>query len=386
MKYDVIIIGGGIIGSSIAWQLSRKEQKVLVVEKKDIASGSAGATDGVVGYHTKKPGKQMDLAKKSIEMYANLEEELGEKIDYVQGCGGMQLIEDEMQWGILSEIAAEQKKSGVDIEMISGDEARKIEPQIAKDIYGALYSPTSGKVNPIKLTMAYAKSAKKLGAEYLMETEVLGIMLENGKVKGVHTSNGDYFADIIVNAAGSWAAQIGKMVGLDLPIKPRKGQLAITEPVGKFMLATFQCARYNVIKFKPEVISDKRILEKGYSMSVEQTETGGMIIGSSREFVGYEEENTFEAIDMMMKRVARFFPAIRNVSVIRYFSGFRPYTPDGMPLIGAVKSVGGFYVAAGHEGDGIALSPITGLLMSELITTGKTSYPIEDFSPNRFLK
>lgn len=110
-----------------------------------------------------------------------------------------------------------------------------------------------------------------------------------------------------------------------------------------------------------------------------------MIIGGTREFAGYKEQNTFEAIDVMMKRAARFFPALENVSAIRFFSGFRPYTPDGMPLLGPVKTLGGFYMAAGHEGDGIALSPITGKLVAEQIVNGESSYNIDAFSPNRFL-
>ena len=111
---DVIIIGGGVIGCSVAWQLERLGKSVLVLERKDVASGSAGATDGVVGYHTKKPGRQMDLAVQSIAMFRDLGKELGEDIEYGFEAGGMQPVEDKLQWDILSEIVAEQRKSGVD--------------------------------------------------------------------------------------------------------------------------------------------------------------------------------------------------------------------------------------------------------------------------------
>ncbi len=386
MSKDVIIIGGGIMGTSIAWQLSKKGQKVLVIERKDMASGAAGATDGVVGYHTKKPGKQMDLAVRSIEMFERLAEELGEDVEFEKNAGGMQPVENETEWKMLSEIVEEQRKSGVDIRMISAKEARDIEPQLSEDIYGALYSPTGGKVNPLKLTMAFAKAAKRLGAEILIDTEVTDIITEGAVVRGVRTSKGEFYADKIVNASGAWAGEVAELAGLSVPIKPRKGQLAVTEPIGPFMKATLQCARYNVIKFKPELIDDEAILRVGASLSIEQTEEGGLIIGGTREFVDYEEENTFEAIEMMMRRVIRFFPALSKVSVVRYFSGFRPYTPDGLPLLGEVESLGGFYMAAGHEGDGIALSPITGLLMSELIVDGVSSFDLSSFSPNRFIK
>ena len=383
--YDVIVVGGGIIGCSVAWQLAKRKQKVLVVERTDVASGSAGATDGVVGYHTKKPGPQLDLAVQSIEMFKTLNEELGMDVEYGLEAGGMQPVEDKEQWDMLSAMAEEQRKSGVDIRMISAEEACRIEPNLNPDIYGALYSPTGGKVNPLALTVAFSRAAKRLGAEIMTNTEVTGFIIEEGRARGVVTSRGEFRANAIVNACGSWAGKVARLAGLDMPIKPRKGQLAVTEPIGPYLTATVQCALYNVIKFRPETIKDQTVLKLGSSLSIEQQESGGLIIGGTREFVDYEGENTFEAIETMMKRATRFFPALKDVSIIRFFSGFRPYTPDGLSLLGEVKTLPGFYMAAGHEGDGIALAPITGKLVAELIVTGKTSYDISDFSPNRFL-
>ena len=384
--YDVIIIGGGIIGSSVAWQLARRKKKVLVIERKDVCSGSAGATDGVVGYHTKKPGLQLDLAVQSIEMFRTLNRDLETNVEYGLEAGGMQPVEDKDQWDMLASMAAEQRKSGVDIRMISAEEACSIEPNLNPDIYGALWSPTGGKVNPLAMTFGFARAAKRLGAVYLTETEVTHILTEGGRAVGVNTSAGEFRADCIVDAAGAWAGKVAALAGIDLPIRPRKGQLLITEPIGPFLRATVQCAMYNVIKFRPETIKDPTVLKIGASLSIEQQESGGLIIGGTREFADFEEENTFEAVETMIKRAVRFFPALKDVSIIRCFSGFRPYTPDGLSMMGEVRTLPGFYMAAGHEGDGIALSPITGRLMAELIADGKTSYDITPFSPNRFLK
>ena len=381
---EIIVIGGGVIGSSITYYLSKMGKKVLMIEKKDNCSGSAGASDGVVGYHTKKPGLQMELAIRSIAMFEELSKELGMDIEYRKDCGGMQPAETKLEWEILSEIVKEQRQSGVDIRMISIEEACKIEPQLNPDLYGALYSPTSGKVNPIRLTFAYVLAAKRLGAQVLSNTEVTDVLVKMGRVMGVETSKGTYYADQVIDAAGSWAAEIAAMAGVDLPIRPRKGQLFITEPLGPFMDVTLQCARYNVIKFKPEAVGDKAVLRMGASLSIEQTENGGLVIGSTREFVGYDRENTLEAMEVTMRRAMRFFPALKDVNIIRAFAGLRPFTPDGIPVIGEVEKLPGFFVAAGHEGDGIALAPITGKLMAELLVQGKSSYPLEAFSPNRF--
>ena len=381
---DVIIIGGGIMGCSIAFQLRKLGKSVLVLERRDVASGSGGASDGVVGYHTKKPGPQMDLAVQSIAMFRTLLPELGDEVDFHSTAGGMQPAEDKLQWDVLSQIAAQQRESGVDIRMISMDEALALEPNLNPNLYGALYCPTSAKVNALKLTLAFSHAAKRLGAVIQTQTEVTGILTDRGRVRGVQTSRGDYYADAVVNACGAWAGAVSALAGLDLPIRPRKGQLAVTEPVGFFMKATVQCALYNIIKFRPEAVSDPSALRLGASLSIEQTLDGGMIIGGTREFVGFEGTNTLEAIEVMMKRAIRFFPRLEHVDVIRFFSGFRPYTPDGLPLLGETASLKGFYLAAGHEGDGIALSPITGKLIAELVATGRTSYPIDLFSPNRF--
>lgn len=152
------------------------------------------------------------------------------------------------------------------------------------------------------------------------------------------------------------------MVGLNIPIKPRKGQLIISEPIGPFMEATVQWARYNIIKFNPESIKDKNVLKLGSSLSIEQTKEGTLVIGGTREFSGFDKENTLEGIEVMLKRAVEFFPAIKDLNFIRAFAGLRPFTPDGLPLIGEVDKIKGFYIAAGHEGDGIALAPISGKL------------------------
>ena len=130
--------------------------------------------------------------------------------------------------------------------------------------------------------------------------------------------------------------------------------------------------------------SDKNVLKLGSSLSIEQTKEGTLVIGGTREFSGFDKENTLEGIEVMLKRAVEFFPAIKDLNFIRAFAGLRPFTPDGLPLIGEVDKIKGFYIAAGHEGDGIALAPISGKLLAELITDGKPSYNIDHFTPNRF--
>jgi sarcosine oxidase subunit beta len=384
-KFDSIVIGGGVIGCAVTYYLSKLGQRVLLLEREDHAQGSAGATDGVVSCHTKQPGSQLELAVESIKLFDGLSDELGEDVGFGNCCGGMQPVEDAAQWALLESVVNAQRRSGVDIRMIGIDEARAIEPQLAPDLYGALYAPSGCKVEPIRLTMAFLHASKRLGAVVRNHTAVTELITDSGAVTGVVTSDGErIFGGAVVNACGSWAAAVGEMAGLALPIKPRRGQLLITEPVGPFLDVTLQCARYNIIKFMPETITDESILRTGASLSIEQTVDGGIVLGGTREWAGYDRANTLEAIELMLRRAVRFFPALRDVSVIRSFAGLRPYTPDGMPLLGETAALRRFFIAAGHEGDGVALAPITGKLLAEQIALGKTSYPLDAFSPNRF--
>jgi len=386
MEYDVIVAGGGVVGLSCAYYLSKRGKKTLVLEKEDHASGSAGATDGVVSFHTKKPGDQLELAVRSITMFDTLSDELGEDIHFVKNCGGLQPAEDAAQFAMLSRIAEEQRAGGVDVRMIGGDEMRAVEPMLAGDLYGALYAPNGCKAEPIRLTMAFLHAARRLGAEIRNRTAVTGILKDGkGAVKGVTTDKGESFgAKAVVLACGSWSGEAGKLFGLRVPVTPRKGQLLVTEPVGPFMNCTLQCARYNQIKYMPESVTDPDIVRTGASLNIHQTAEGGLLIGGTREWEAFDRESTYETIARICARAVRFFPTLKDVSVIRAFAGLRPYTPDGLCLIGPTKALPGLFLATGHEGDGIALSPVTGKLAAEYIADGRTSFDASAFLPDRF--
>lgn len=384
-KFDSIIIGGGVIGCSVAYYLSKLGQKVLVVERNDLATGSAGATDGFIAYHTKQAGFHLDLALKSGKLYETLTEELEEDIEYEKNCGALQPIENETQWKILEENVKYQKKSGVDIHIISIKEARQLEPQLSEKLLGALYSPTGAKVNPFKLTFAFAHAAKRNGACIQTETDVIKLIFEGKKVIGIQTNKGDFYADKIINACGSWAAQIAQLAGISMPIQPRKGQLIVSEPIAPFVNATVLCAMYTVIKFKPETITDEKIIRLGNGFVIEQTKSGALVIGGTREFCGFDKTNTMEAIETILKRAIMFFPNLKKIHFIRTFAGFRPYTKDSLPIIGEVETVPNFIMCAGHEGDGIALAPVTGKLLAQQIVYGKSEFSLEPLSPTRFL-
>ena len=368
LKSSVVVIGGGAIGTSIAYHLSKRHIDVVLVEKDDIASGTSGACDGFVFLQSKKPGVHLQMALESARMMESLADELQKDVEYEKN-GGMIVVKSQDDMPEMEKLAERQRGIGLDVELLDARQAREMEPCLSPNIAGATYSPMDAQVNPMFLCLAFAEAAERLGAKIFTNTRVTDVLIGNGKIQGVVTSRGIIRADVVVNAAGPYAPIIGRMVGINLPITPRRGQVAVTEAVPRMLKRVMICGSYITSKFSSQ--GTKNPL--GIGMALEQTRSGALLIGSTREFAGYDRSVTQEGIRAILKHASNFVPSLRKLNVIRSFAGLRPHTPDGMPILGKVNGVEGFVVAAGHEGDGIALSPVTGFLMAELIATGKMS-------------
>jgi sarcosine oxidase subunit beta len=377
---DAVIIGAGVIGASIAFHLTRRGIKPLVIEKSDPAAGSSGACDGLVFMQSKKPGLHLKLALESRRRFEGLVATLGKSIEF-KNPGGMCLIESEAELAAMRLFVAEQRTSGLDVELIDGDEARRREPCLSEKVIAATFSALDSQVNPYALTFAFLRAAKSAGARVLMGEKVQGFEVIGRRIRAVITDNRKIGTPLVINAAGALAAEVGRLAGLAIPIKPRRGQIVVTASIAPLLQHCLISAQYVAVKFKPELAA-----AGGMGFSLEQADSGNILIGSTREFVGFDRRTTFDGIRTIASRIAPVIPALKRVPVIRTFGGLRPYTPDGLPILGKVAGLEGFIMAAGHEGDGIALSPITGELIADLIVTGRTQFPMEDFRLERFLE
>jgi sarcosine oxidase subunit beta len=195
----------------------------------------------------------------------------------------------------------------------------------------------------------------------------------------VETAAGRIATEVVINAAGVYAPRICGLAGFEAPIRPRRGQILVTAPSLVKIHRCMISARYIAVKYDPDLARGD-----GEGVSVEQTEAGNLILGSTREFAGFDRGTTVEGMARIAARTAALLPFLAGLDVIRSFAGLRPYTPDGLPLLGPVKGLKGFYMAAGHEGDGIALSPVTGALIARMVTGEDPGFPMDAFAPDRF--
>lgn len=379
---EVVIIGGGVIGTSTAYYLAREGVDVALVERGDLASGSSGQCNGgvVCGAEPVSP-----LTTYSNELYAQLASELDMDFHYRRG-GSYRLIETEADWHMMEEIVAKQASRGLPVNMIGREELLRREPNIAPHVLGAVEYPTDATLNPIRFCWAAAQGAARRGARVHRFTEVRAIeVTSRNEVAKVSTSRGDIAAKIVVNAAGCWAPAIGAMVGVNIPIIPRRGQIVVTEaaaPVVGRKLNEAGGIRTQLGMKLSELEREEAAF--GVAFVCERTVDGNVLIGGSREFVGFDTRTTPEVIRAIVRRALRFVPKLSRLNCIRTYAGLRPFTPDHLPIISPIDKVKGFYIAAGHEGDGISLAPLTGKAITDMVTGRETCIDLRHLAFSRF--
>jgi sarcosine oxidase subunit beta len=385
LSSEVVIIGGGVIGAATAYYLCKEGAEVLIVEADDLAAGASGACDGFLSLQTKQPGSHLEIARESVQLFPSIAEDLDVDIEY-NPCGGLMLATSQDQVKELKARAKKLKTAGLEVEVLATADLKKYLPEVSKDIKGAAYCAQDAQVNPIALTLGLAQKAQEMGATILKGCKVENIVVANDRVREVRTSAGSIHSRRVICAAGTGSNQIGKMIIVDIPILPQRGQILVTEAKEPVLNKIVSGAEYLGTKANIEELmpKDEEAIKLGLGFTAEQTASGNLLLGSTREFAGFDNNTTPEAINAIAKNAINYLPWIKDLDVIRSFAGLRPYSPDGLPIIGTVKGVKGFYMATGHSGDGICLAPITGKLVSELVLDGETSLDISPFSLYRF--
>lgn len=387
--YDIAVIGAGVIGAATAYYNAKRGAKVIIIEAGDMAQGTSSKCDGNLYCTGSMPGYNASLKHLSQILTAELSRELDFDFEWGQR-GSMAVAENEFEWDVLQQQYKGFKAAGIPVSLLDAKELQDEEPGLAKDLFGAVLTQTSGCVNPMAYTYAMCLGTEKLGGKLLLHAKVLSIdASEKGNDFVIHTVQGDIVAANVVDCAGVWANDISEMVGIHLPIVPRHGLILVSEQTAKPAKRKIWEAGYMAAQFTGagefNRTTTPEMEQYGIAFVYEPTGNNNFLLGSSRSFIGYDERCKIEVMKLIAQRAIRFLPGIRDTCVIRSYAGIRPFVSDHRPIVSATN-VPGFFIAAGHEGDGICLSAVTGYMMSQLIRNEPTLMDCEPLSINRFNK
>ncbi|GAA3387733.1 FAD-binding oxidoreductase [Streptomyces roseoviridis] len=370
---DAVIIGAGVVGAACAYYAARSGLSVAVVDRGPVAGGTTGAGEGNLLVSDKGAGPELDLALLSTRLWRELSGALPPDMEY-EPKGGLVVAPDETTLKALRVFAEGQRAAGVTATEVPGDALADVEPHLSPAMAGAFHYPEDAQVQPARAAarlLAAASCATHLGEEV---TEIL--RTPTGAVRGLRTPRRELLAPAVVNAAGTWGGRIADLAGSHLPVLPRRGFVLVTEPLPRVVRHKVYAADYVA-----DVASDSAALQS--SAVVEGTPAGPVLIGATRERVGFDRSLSLEALRRLAAQAAALFPVLADVDVLRTYHGFRPYLPDHLPAIGADPRVPGLYHACGHEGAGIGLAPATGVLVTAALTGAAPPLDPTPFRPDR---
>jgi sarcosine oxidase subunit beta len=363
---EIVIIGGGIVGSSIAWHLTRAGcRSVLVIERESSqGKGSTGKSMGGVRAQFSTP-VNIQMSLYSIPFYAKFEEVVGHPADY-RPQGYLFLATKPSHLDYLSANFERQKKLGLETaRLLPAEEIRAMLPQLrSDDVMGGSFCSTDGFVDPYSVMNGFMASAVEHGATLWKKTEVTGITVDQRGAFTLNTSRGPVSTRTVVNAAGAWAAEIARFAGIDLPVEPLRRMLVPSEPFSDFPhTSPMVIDMSNGFHFRPE--------GRGFLLAWNDPE----------ETPGYKTDFEPSFIEKILMHAANRVPAFENLPVNpkRAWAGLYEMTPDHHCILGPVAAVPGFFLANGFSGHGVMHSPATGKILADLILQGKTDV-VDDVS------
>lgn len=367
-RADVVIIGGGAIGCSIAYNLAKKGFKdVVLLEKRFLAAGATGACGS--GFR-QQWGTEVNirLARESCKLFKTLNEELDYlDIEFVQK-GYLLCAYSAEQDKMLHANMELQHKLGVPSQRLTPSEAKELVPYLnTEELTAGYYCKEDGHANPFKTTYSYAQAAKRLHAEINSYTEVTGIESQKNKIVAVETNKGKIYTERVINACGPLCSQIGRMIGIEHPVKPKRVEKLVTEAMEKTVGPMIQSFRH--------------------SSSCQQVPHGGFLMGFSRVDEPYcvNRRHSWQFLEETAKKIIPQLPVLKDLRVIRQFADHYDVSPDGQPVIGPVPEIDNYYLAVGC-GKGFMMAPMIGQLIAEYLNGETTTLPLEPYSTERFAK
>ncbi|WP_432124178.1 NAD(P)/FAD-dependent oxidoreductase [Streptomyces sp. C10-9-1] len=352
----VVVVGAGIVGAACAFHAAAAGLDVTVLDRGPVGAGTTSRGEGNILLSDKRPGPELELARLSRELWDEAGAELGPHTVELQAKGGLVVASTPGALAELQVFATRQSAAGVRTERVGC--ARDLEPHLAPGLPGGVHYPQDAQVQPVLAAAGLLGAARRRGARARTGEAVAPVTGRGGRIRGVRTADGAVLpADAVVNAAGTWGGEVGRRLGAPVEILPRRGFVLVTQPLPPMIRHKVYSADYVA-----DVASDSAGLET--SCVVEGTRAGTILIGASRERVGFDTAMDPAVVAALAAGACRLFPFLRTTQVIRTYRGFRPYCPDHLPVVGPDPRVPGVVHACGHEGAGVGLAPATGALVT----------------------
>ncbi|MFT3950878.1 MAG: FAD-binding oxidoreductase [Oscillospiraceae bacterium] len=367
---DVIIIGGGIMGCAAAYYLAKKGTSVIVLEAGESIGGGGSSRNGGGVRQSGRDPREIPLILHAVKhLWGNLSEELGTDVEYY-GCGNLRLGKNERHEKILQGLTDRAAALGVGVRMISGDEAREINPYLSDEVYCASWCETDGHANPLMATLGFYKKARELGAVFITGEKAVELRKIKGSLRQVVTEENVYEGDRILLAAGFESRAVAQSVGIDIPMQPVLLETLVTEAVAPMfwqMLGTADADFYG-----------------------HQSKHGSFVFGLNSGLEPYAKPGEPVASSIAASAACRgiisYFPSLADVKVVRTWAGWMDSCADHVPVISEVEEVPGLVLACGFSGHGFGISPTVGLLLSELVRGEPTTLDLSALRYDRFAK
>ena len=389
---EVIIIGGGIAGTSAACHLAEHGRSVTLLERGEIASEASGVNAGGIGAlgWGNVPDLEAHLTMGSLQIFRSLQLDLGYDIEF-RASGGLQAVQPGAQYEYARERVLALKSRGYTAELLDINAARSIEPELNPKLAGAMHFPRRGQADPQKATRAFASAAEERGARILTGQEVVGITRTADGDYRIACSDREYRAGTLVLAAGAWCRPLGEMLGIAIPIVPVRGQMWATQPmpprVFQGMSAVESYSHWSSnpggdTDTPPELthIGGRRVTRHLYGR---QTRDGEIIFGGDRQTVGYDRTVDAGGVEVNFSHTAEILPFLGEQSISRTWSGLMPFSRDGRPIIGKIPQLDNLYIVSGLASSGFGRGPMAGKLIADYVHTGHRPQPLSESDPAR---
>jgi len=389
---DIVIIGGGMAGSSTAFQLASYGRDVTLLERGTIASQASGQNMGGLGGAGwgNMPNLLSYLTAGSLEIFRQLQIDMGYDMEFRQS-GALTGIHNDEQFDYFEDYVQSLKAGGYESELLSTREARAIEPEINPDLLGCMYLPGRGQADPVKSTNAFADAAAKAGASIDTGRNVTAIsVLRNGGYR-VRTDGAEYRCQTLVLAAGSWCGPVGRMLGLDIPIKPVRGQMWATDKLPPRIFHVLSSAESSYawsIDNGGDSTTPPNLTHKGNQRFTRhlygrQRKNGEIIFGGDRQDLGYNTTPDPYGIEVNRGHAAEVVPVVRDLPIARTWAGLMPFSIDGSPIIGRIPLRDNLYIVSGLASSGFGRGPMAGKLAADLIHSGHMPPVLAEADPAR---